>query len=77
MVDEAFAKTAFQMQPGQVSDVVQTEYGYHLIKVTERKPARRRASRSRRKRCVSCASGSCGRTCWRRCADAKIEVFLP
>jgi parvulin-like peptidyl-prolyl isomerase len=38
MVDEAFAKTAYQMQPGQVSDVVQTEYGYHLIKVTERKP---------------------------------------
>ncbi len=38
VADETFAKTAFAMQPGQVSDVVQTEYGFHLIKVTERKP---------------------------------------
>ncbi|HZY83577.1 MAG TPA: peptidylprolyl isomerase, partial [Gemmataceae bacterium] len=36
--DELFAKTAFSMQVGQVSDVIQTEYGLHLIKVTERKP---------------------------------------
>jgi hypothetical protein len=34
---EPFAATAFAMQPGQVSDVVQTEYGLHLIKVTDRK----------------------------------------
>lgn len=38
MVDESFAKAAFALQPGQVSDVVATDYGYHLIKVTERKP---------------------------------------
>jgi peptidyl-prolyl cis-trans isomerase C len=37
-VDEAFAKAAFALQVGQVSDVVQSEYGLHLIKVTERKP---------------------------------------
>src|SRR6516165_3993186 len=34
---EPFAATAFAMQPGQVSDAVQTEYGLHLIKVTDRK----------------------------------------
>jgi peptidyl-prolyl cis-trans isomerase C len=34
---EPFAATAFAMQPGQVSDVVQTEYGLHLIMVTDRK----------------------------------------
>jgi peptidyl-prolyl cis-trans isomerase C len=38
MVDEAFARAAFALQPGQVSDVVQSDYGLHLIKVTERKP---------------------------------------
>jgi PPIC-type PPIASE domain len=38
MVDENFARMAFALQPGQVSDVVQTSYGLHLIKVTERKP---------------------------------------
>jgi parvulin-like peptidyl-prolyl isomerase len=37
-VDDAFARAAFALQPGQVSDVVQSEYGLHLIKVTERKP---------------------------------------
>ncbi len=36
VVEESFARTAFAMQPNQVSDVVQTEYGLHLIKVTER-----------------------------------------
>jgi peptidyl-prolyl cis-trans isomerase C len=36
--DEPFARAAFALQPGEVSDVVQTDYGLHLIKVTERKP---------------------------------------
>lgn len=38
MLDEAFARTAFAMKVGDVSNVVQTEYGLHLIKVTDRKP---------------------------------------
>jgi parvulin-like peptidyl-prolyl isomerase len=36
-VDEAFAKAAFATPVGQVSQVVQSEFGLHLIKVTERK----------------------------------------
>lgn len=34
---KAFLDTAFSLKAGQLSGPVQTEYGYHLIKVTEKK----------------------------------------
>jgi peptidyl-prolyl cis-trans isomerase C len=34
-----FEETAFSMKPGQVSGMVETRFGYHLIMVTERTPA--------------------------------------
>ena len=35
----AFDQAAFKLKPGEISDVVTTEYGYHIIKAVERKDA--------------------------------------
>jgi peptidyl-prolyl cis-trans isomerase C len=37
---EPFAKAAFALQPYHMSDVVATEFGYHLILATERRPGK-------------------------------------
>jgi peptidyl-prolyl cis-trans isomerase C len=39
MVPE-FDQVAFTLKPNQISDVVTTQFGYHIIKVTGHKPAR-------------------------------------
>ena len=37
MVPE-FDRVAFSMESGQISDLVKTEFGYHIIKLTDKKP---------------------------------------
>jgi peptidyl-prolyl cis-trans isomerase C len=37
---EPFAKSAFALKPYQMSDVIATKFGYHLILVTDRRPGK-------------------------------------
>lgn len=35
---EPFGKTAFSLQPGEISDIVETQFGYHIILLKDKEP---------------------------------------
>jgi parvulin-like peptidyl-prolyl isomerase len=40
MVNKAFERAAFSLRRGEISDIVKTEYGYHIIRLEDRQPPR-------------------------------------
>ena len=47
-----FDQTVFAMQPGQISDLVKTQYGYHIIKLVDKKTATTRSLQEVRQQIV-------------------------
>lgn len=42
-MDPAFEKAAFELEVGQTTDIVKTSFGYHLIKLTDKKEAEKKS----------------------------------
>lgn len=76
-VEEALAKAAFALKAGEVSDVIQTEYGLVLLKVTDRK-AGIPSSFDKIKDEVReiAAEEMCQKLLTRQRETSKIEVFI-
>jgi len=78
-VQEPIAKAAFAMKVGEISDVIQSDYGLHLIKVTDRK-ANGPASdyeKIREEVRESCAMEMMNNLVAQQRKVAKIEINLP
>jgi peptidyl-prolyl cis-trans isomerase C len=76
-----FEEAAFSLKPNETSDIVETQFGYHLIKVDDKKPAKKmayaevkdRLSKHLKKQKTDSETNAYIETLRK---DAKIEKFL-
>jgi parvulin-like peptidyl-prolyl isomerase len=64
----AFSEAAFNLQPGEISDMVVTRYGFHLIQLIDRKPPSQIAYKNTREKIE--------RTLRRNKEQTKIDAYL-
>lgn len=77
-LEEPLASAAFKLAPGQISDVIETEMGIHLLRVNERKDGKL-SDFTKIKDDVRdfCSEEFFQDTLTRQRKTARIEVFLP
>lgn len=77
-MEEAFLKSAFSLKVGELSAVVQTSHGLHLIKAVDRKSGERTTYEQIKEEVQRTAAEELRRTLVAQLhTNARIEVFLP
>lgn len=73
LVDSKLEEAAFSLQPGEISDIIETSLGYHILQVVERDPKRPLDPDAR------LALQQIALTNWleQRRAQSNIVIFLP
>ena len=74
---EPFARAAFALKPYTMSDVVQTQFGCHLILVTDRKAGQEVKFADVKDEVRETISSGCARRSWPRCGRARRSSWPP
>lgn len=73
-----FVQAALRLKVGQVSEVVRTEFGYHLVKLTDRKPGKPVTFEDAKHEVFLLMAGELRQeTISQQRKTAKIEMYLP
>jgi len=71
-----FDKAVFSLQPGQVSDLIKTQYGYHIIRVMDKKLANEQVAKLERIRICYTGINGCTSGLSKEAAKAKADAAM-